>query len=71
MHLVADAAHVVAVDGLELQIEFAEGETIHTENSYKYSQQEIEELTARSAFRLERQWFDRANRFSLNLFAPE
>lgn len=71
MHLVADAAHVVAVDGLELQIEFAEDETIHTENSYKYSQQEIEELTARSVFRLERQWFDRENRFSLNLFAPE
>ena len=70
MHLVASTSHAVAVDALELQVEFAEGETIHTENSYKYSQQEIEELTARSAFHLERQWFDADHRFSLNLFCP-
>ncbi len=71
MHLVANSSHTVAVDALELKIEFAEGETIHTENSYKYSQQEIEELIARSSFHLERQWFDAEHRFSLNLFAPE
>jgi L-histidine N-alpha-methyltransferase len=70
MHLVAETAHTVAIDALELQIEFAEGETIHTENSYKYSQQEIEEVTARSSFYLERQWFDAEHRFSLNLFCP-
>jgi uncharacterized SAM-dependent methyltransferase len=71
MHLAATTAHSVGIDALELQVEFAEGETIHTENSHKYSQQEIEELTARSAFHLERQWFDSEHRFSLNLFAPE
>lgn len=71
MHLVANSAHVVGIDTLKLQIEFAEGETIHTENSYKYSQQEIDELTARSSFHLERQWFDAEHKFSLNLFAPE
>ncbi len=71
MHLVANSSHTIAIDALELQIEFAEGETIHTENSYKYSQQEIEELTARSSFHLARQWFDAKHKFSLNLFAPQ
>ena len=70
MHLVADTAHTVGIAPLELLIVFAAGETIHTESSYKYSQQEIEELTARSAFHLEQQWFDAEHRFSLNLFAP-
>ena len=65
------SSNSMAIDALELQIEFAEGETIHTENSYKYSQQEIEELTARSSFHLERQWFDAGHKFSLNLFSPE
>ena len=71
MHLVATAAHAVVIDALELEVEFAGGESIHTENSHKYSLEEIDELTARSAFHLERQWFDAEHRFSLNLFSPE
>lgn len=70
MHLVATSAHTVSIDAIELEVEFADGESIHTENSYKYSQLEIDELTAGSAFRLERQWFDDKHRFSLNLFRP-
>jgi dimethylhistidine N-methyltransferase len=69
MYLVSMRAQRVAMDQLGLQVELAEGETIHTENSYKYSTAEIMALAAAAGLRLERQWFDRERRFSLNLLA--
>jgi uncharacterized SAM-dependent methyltransferase len=49
---------------------FAAGETIHTENSYKYSQAEINALARCAGFAVEEHWLDADNRFSVNLFAP-
>lgn len=59
----------VAIGRLELVVSFEAGEPIHTENSYKYSPAEIEELACGAGLRLERQWFDPERRFSENLFA--
>ena len=70
MHLVSERAQTVAIDALDLSIDFAAGETIHTENSYKYSRQEIEELATRSGLVVEHQWFDADELFSVNIFAP-
>ena len=61
MHLEARDAHVVMVDGEP--IEFAVGETIHTECSYKYDQPRLEALAEAGGFRVEalytdaRDWF--------------
>jgi L-histidine N-alpha-methyltransferase len=60
----------VRIDALGLEISFQARERVHTENSYKYSLEEIEALASAAGFRLERQWLDRGPRFSVNLLAP-
>jgi L-histidine N-alpha-methyltransferase len=70
MYLVSTRAQRVAVHRLCLEVAFADGEAIHTENSYKYSPAEIGALAGAARLRLERQWFDAERRFSVNLFAP-
>lgn len=67
MHLVSTCDQSVEVDALEDSFTFEEGETIHTENSYKYSLSEIDDLAAQSGLCIENQWFDSERRFSLNL----
>jgi dimethylhistidine N-methyltransferase len=70
MHLESTTAQVVRIAALDLAVSFEAGETIHTENSYKYSPAEIAETTAAAGLRVERQWLDRAGQFTLNLIAP-
>ncbi|HEX2572120.1 MAG TPA: L-histidine N(alpha)-methyltransferase [Polyangia bacterium] len=70
IHIVSTRAQRVTVRGLGLELEFAAGEAIHTENSYKYSPDEIAALAKAAGLRIERQWFDGARRFSENLLAP-
>lgn len=65
MHLVSRVAQQVSLQGRTFQ--FAEGETIHTENSYKYSVAEFRELTARAGFTTDTCWVDADRLFSLHL----
>ena len=60
----------VAIDRLDLTVALTAGEAIHTENSYKYSLEEILTLAASAGLQVERQWLDGAKRFSVNLLAP-
>ncbi|HEX5034035.1 MAG TPA: L-histidine N(alpha)-methyltransferase, partial [bacterium] len=46
---------------------FEPGETIHTENSYKYRVQEFQDLAARAGWTPERGWLDGARLFSVHL----
>ena len=64
-------ACTVRIDDLELAVPFADGESIHTENSYKYSLSEIEALAAAAGFIVDGQWFDADRHFSVNLWQPE
>jgi L-histidine Nalpha-methyltransferase len=57
----------VGIEKLDLEIEFAEGELIHTENSYKYDMNGIRALAAQTDFELSRTWLDSQERFSSNL----
>lgn len=57
----------VRIEKLNLTVEFAEGELIHTENSYKYDKAGIEKLAAATDFKLSRTWLDSQERFSSNL----
>ena len=68
--LVSRRAQQVAIGDLELEIDFGEGEPIHTESALKYSLEEIEGLAAAAGMRAEHHWLDPAGLFSLNLFAP-
>jgi dimethylhistidine N-methyltransferase len=57
----------VRIEKLDLEVEFAAGELIHTENSYKYDINGIRELAAQTGFELSRTWLDSQERFSSNL----
>ena len=63
MHLRALESHTVNVRGEEIR--FRMGETIHTENSYKFSCEEMGEMAGRAGLEVERQWTDRQQRFCL------
>ena len=57
----------VRIEKLDLEVEFAAGELIHTENSYKYDMNGIRALAAATGFTLSRTWLDSQERFSSNL----
>ncbi|HKG23204.1 MAG TPA: L-histidine N(alpha)-methyltransferase [Blastocatellia bacterium] len=69
IHLVSRAARRVRVRDLNLEVTFDEGESIQTENSYKFDIAQLDSLARETGFSLEKTWFDRARRFSFNLFA--
>jgi L-histidine Nalpha-methyltransferase len=52
---------------LNLQIRFAEGERIHTENSYKYTLKMVRDMLKPAGFQFERTWFDPQKWFGLHL----
>jgi dimethylhistidine N-methyltransferase len=70
MYLVSTRPQRVRIAGIDLDVEFAAEEAIHTENSYKYSSAEIDALTEAVGLRREFHWLDSAGRFSVNIFAP-
>jgi dimethylhistidine N-methyltransferase len=67
MHIVSRHAQKVAIDHLGATVDFEQGETIHTENSYKFSKDEISDLARRSGFQLEQHWRDSRALFSVNV----
>ena len=64
MHLVADRAQDITVCGRPFH--FAEGESIHTENSYKYTVPEFRELAEKAGWKTNRVWTDADNQFSVH-----
>ncbi len=58
MHLVSTRTQRVRIDALELEIDFSEGETIHTESSYKHDRDTLAALADASGFTIEQQWTD-------------
>ncbi|MGE3539503.1 MAG: L-histidine N(alpha)-methyltransferase [Candidatus Tectimicrobiota bacterium] len=67
MHLQSRLAQQVHIAGTGQVIHFAPGETIHTENSYKYALEDVQALGAQAGLHLERTWFDRQQYFLLAL----
>ncbi|HEX2123845.1 MAG TPA: L-histidine N(alpha)-methyltransferase [Thermoanaerobaculia bacterium] len=64
MHLASRRDQVVRIDALDLDVAFAEGETIHTESSHKYDEPTLRELAHASGFAVERMWTDRRRWFA-------
>ena len=58
MHLVSQRAQQVRVRGRTFS--FAEGETVHTENCYKYSPARFQQMARAAHWRCERSWQDEA-----------
>jgi L-histidine Nalpha-methyltransferase len=69
MHLESLQAQKVAIRALDLEVRFLLGETIHTENSYKFTDESVLELFTRAGFRLRQQWSDALKWFTVYLAA--
>lgn len=67
MHLRSNAAHTVALPALDLNVHFAQGETIHTENSYKFTDAVILSMLDSAGFALRREWKDVQGWFAVYL----
>lgn len=64
MHLVARCPTRIIIDRHEFELD--EGESIHTENSHKYSVESFRELAARAGLRSKKVWFDPDGLFSMH-----
>ncbi len=62
MHLRAVRPTVIALEGRAFQ--FAAGETLHTENSHKFTLEKFEALVNQTPWRLEKSWTDRKGWFA-------
>jgi dimethylhistidine N-methyltransferase len=69
MHLVSTRRQTVRVAALGLEVPFAEGETIHTENCYKHSREAMEAVLRRHRFKVTDAYADSAERFCVLLLA--
>lgn len=64
MHLVSQCRQAIRL-GKE-SFEFEQGETIHTENSYKYSADEFKQLARRAGWHLQTTWHDEHGLFNVH-----
>ncbi len=69
MHLRSTRAQSVNIKALQLCIDFAAGETIHTENSYKFTSQAISTMLRKAGFAPTQEWLDERNWFAVTLAA--
>ena len=67
MHLVSQTRQTVTINGRSFA--FDRGDTIHSENSYKYTANEFIQLAARAGFTSDQLWVDPDQLFSVHLFA--
>jgi len=71
MHLESLVAQRVRIpgnsSGAALNVDFALGETIHTENSYKFTAAAVEQLLASANFKATRSWQDPHHLFAVTL----
>jgi dimethylhistidine N-methyltransferase len=64
MHLVSKVPHSIKIDGQTFN--FKKGESIHTENSYKYSKVEFGNLARKAGFDIVESWCDENDLFSIH-----
>jgi dimethylhistidine N-methyltransferase len=67
MHLESTRDQHVRIPAAHLDLHFAAGETIHTENSYKFSRETIRILLQEAGFAFERAWTDVRGWYSVTL----
>jgi dimethylhistidine N-methyltransferase len=67
MHLVSEKKQTVWLPAIDLRVNFEVGESIHTENSYKYRAGDAEALVAKAGFAHEATWTDERGWFAVCL----
>jgi L-histidine Nalpha-methyltransferase len=71
MHLVSTRAQRVQFAKLGLTVDFAEGESIHTESSYKHDASTLVPLAVQSGFVIYKAWIDSRSWFADTLLVAE
>lgn len=64
MHLISRCAQLIEINGSSFH--FAAGESLHTENSYKYSTHEFQQLARAAGWHLKTTWRDENNWFDVH-----
>ncbi len=67
MHLESRRRQRVPIAALDLEVGFAAGERVHTENSYKLTARQLERIRRAAGLAHERTWTDPEGRFALHL----
>jgi dimethylhistidine N-methyltransferase len=67
MHLESVVAQEIAIPALELQVSFQRGESIHTENSYKFTPERVAEMLGWAGFEVRKEWTDARKWFGVYL----
>jgi len=67
MHLESLVMQEVAIPALELTVSFRRGESIHTENSYKFTPETTGALLGRGGFQVKQSWTDSRGWFGVYL----
>lgn len=71
MHILSNKKQQVFISSLNKQFYFEKNEAIHTENSYKYSLDDIEGIIKRAGFSMEKEFSDENNWYKLALLKPK
>jgi dimethylhistidine N-methyltransferase len=67
MHLESVVAQEIAIPSLELTVPFRRGESIHTENSYKFTPDGVAGMLGRAGFEVRKNWTDPKKWFGVYL----
>src|SRR5262245_18462234 len=67
IYITSRQQQIVRISALDFEVPFGLGESIHTENSYKFDLEQLGVLARDSGFSLANTWFDRVRLFSFNL----
>jgi L-histidine N-alpha-methyltransferase len=67
MHLESLRSQTAYISDLEMRVRFRRGETIHTENSYKFTPEMVREILSAGGFDLEQTWMDERGWFGVHL----
>ncbi len=68
MHLVSKEEQAVKIDGCKQLFHFAKGESIHTENSFKFTEKLIKEFSKEAGLKEVKKWSDDKKYFSVRMF---
>ncbi|ODT67139.1 MAG: dimethylhistidine N-methyltransferase [Nitrosomonadales bacterium SCN 54-20] len=67
LHLESAYRQAIRIDTLDMTFHFDRGERIHTENSYKYTVEHLENLLRSGGFQIEHTWTDPDSWFAVSL----
>ena len=68
MHLISERSQTIVLEGSAFPIK--REETIHTENSYKYSLEDFAHLASNNGYLILKSWTDKRNLFSIQYLVP-